>query len=164
MGDLDEFVVQGNGISWPALLERAEREGYVVERMYRASDPAIVVAPKGFTVPAGLDARPVLRYTVHCSQCGKPAPSYEWDDVTAIWRAEDLPKIGDYHLEDGGWKTNDGLHDPDFGGRVLVCPECWQVAWCEGCDAPIHVWQPLVEDPSDNTHRHVDCVESEVVG
>jgi hypothetical protein len=105
--------------------------------------------------PSGLDARPVLRYTVHCSHCGVPAPGYEFNDA-CLWAVTDLGNLGGYHLSERGWKTNDGLADPDFGGRALACPACWEVAWCEDCDEPIHAWQRY-DNVGPGHSRHRGC-------
>jgi hypothetical protein len=122
-----------------------------IERLRNAVGDSLPIP----TVPPGLDARPVVRFTVHCSHCGKPAPGYD-SDGPCLWADEDLPKLGAYHLNDCDWHTNDRLADPDFEGRALVCPECWAVAWCETCTEEIHAWQPF-ESERAGVNWHKAC-------
>lgn len=106
--------------------------------------------------PQGLDARPLLMYTAHCSHCGKVAPNYEGEG-NCLWTAADLPKLGQFHLGECDWKINDGLTDPDFEGRALVCSECWSTGWCETCDSEVHAWQPVVDGPGAGVIWHKAC-------
>ena len=113
-------------------------------------------------IPAGLDARPTVRYTVHCSHCGKAAPGYE-DETPCLWKADDLTRLGNYHLGECGWKVNLDEADPEFGGRMLACPDCWMAGWCETCDQPIHAWQPSVTEPTDQSKWHEGCGAPQLV-
>lgn len=101
-------------------------------------------------VPDGLDARPLLRWTIHCSECGTVYREPEFEQV-ANWPTSCLPALGNFGLGDQDWHVN------EFDGRPLVCPGCACVAWCEECGEEIQAWQPHWRDATDCCF-HLACV------
>lgn len=109
-------------------------------------------------LPAGLDARAVLRFTLHCSHCGKVHREPEYDSITT-WHAEDLRSLSAYIDSDSGWEL-------DVDGRALVCPSCRQVGWCEDCGGEIRAWEryKAITDAADDQVGeliHTKCPEFE---
>lgn len=112
-------------------------------------------------LPAGIDARAVLRYTLHCSHCGEPYRDPEFQSLVT-WSAEQLAEIGDYIGDDDGWVL-------DLDGRPVVCSSCETWAWCEICGEEIRAWQDrranVSDDGSGKEHAHVACaLEAGVAG
>jgi hypothetical protein len=114
----------------------------------------------GYTSPPdGLDARfAKLAITVHCSHCGNP---YEGDEGPMWFTPEQVHKLGDYELVEGGWIVNlDGLHDSEVDDHKLVCRECAEAGWCEFCDEPIRAWQHVVNTTEVGV-VHEKCTKTE---
>jgi hypothetical protein len=104
------------------------------------------------TIARPLDKRPFTAHTLHCSECGNV---HEGEHGPTWWNDEMIAKLSRYFGDDG-WHEGMAMADPDMDGRALVCPKCWEVTWCEGCNSAIHIWQPY-EAGSDGTHWHLDC-------
>lgn len=107
--------------------------------------------------PPGLDARfAKVAITVHCSHCGDP---YEGDEGPMWFTPEQVRKLADYGLDDGGWIVNlNGLHDDKVGDRKLVCPRCAECGWCDVCDEEIRAWQQVV-NTADAGVMHEGCAD-----
>jgi hypothetical protein len=98
-------------------------------------------------IPGGLDARPQLRFTLHCSHCGKP---HEGEFGPTLWPSDTLADLERYAISEDGWRT-------DVDGRALVCPQC-EAGWCDVCDEIIYAWQEAAP-VKDGDRRHVGCPE-----
>jgi hypothetical protein len=116
---------------------------------HEAAAGVLVALAGGQPPPEGLDARPVLRWTVHCSHCGGPYREPEYDQV-AVWPTHCLPTLADFGLGDQDWRVN------EFPGMPVVCPACACVAWCEKCREQIRVWEPHWSELS--AFYHTRCV------
>lgn len=100
-------------------------------------------------IPDGLDARPVIRFTLHCSQCGKPN---EGEFGPTLWPGEFLDDLSKYAITEDGWHL-------DVDGRKLVCPEC-EVGWCVGCGEPLFTWQSQKMVNIEGDTYHEGCSEN----
>ena len=108
------------------------------------SSPAYLAVP---AIPDGLDARPEVRFVVHCSECAKPIRDPEYDSVIA-WKPKNLPELSLYGLDDSGWHVDLARADSALGGRVLVCQDCAEGPSCEGCEETIYPWQARADVPT----------------
>ena len=106
--------------------------------------PAYLAVP---AIPDGLDARPEVRFVVHCSECAKPLRDPEYDSVIA-WKPKNLPELSLYGLDDSGWHVDLARADSALGGRVLVCQDCAEGPSCEGCEETIYPWQARADVPA----------------
>lgn len=97
-------------------------------------------------VSAGLDARPVTRYTLHCSHCAKPMKDGEFDSIVT-WTPEALADIGSYEID--GYETN-------VDGHALVCPDC-MIGYCEHCIDKVYAWQEHEGDVGGGVVWHTGC-------
>ncbi len=97
-------------------------------------------------VPAGLDARPQVRFTLHCSNCGDP---HEGEFGPDLWPGDTLNDLSKYAITEDGWAL-------DVDGRKLVCPGC-EIAWCVECRNPIYRWQ--ASSHQDDEAWHDTCEE-----
>lgn len=104
-------------------------------------------AGTGNAPPAGLDARPRVMYTIHCSVCGEV---HEGEFGPSLWSAKNLSELSKFPLEDEDWEL-------DLEGRPLVCPECHTAAWCEKCGDRIHAWEDKKPLEGDRHWEHVEC-------
>lgn len=108
-----------------------------------------------------LDARPLTVYTIHCAHC-RTVHRDDESGQPSWWSAESLARLDNYGLEEDNWHVDPTGLDPDLEGRPLVCSNCWQVGWCEGCGNEIHAWQPR-EDLGTASHLHVACCRTDHV-
>ncbi len=99
-------------------------------------------------IPPGLDARPIVMYTVHCSNCGQALPGEAGEQ---LYDRDQLPDLRDYGLETDGWRV-------DVDGRALACPDC-RDGWCASCGGELWQWQvPALDE--DGFLVHGRCATS----
>lgn len=110
------------------------------------AEAALLALTGPVEIPAGLDARPVICWTVHCSHCGKSVRDSDYDCL-ATFPGSGLAEIRNYDVS--GFEF-------DVDGRVLVCEEC-RVGWCGGCQDEVNRWQP--RRVRDDEVWHVDCAD-----
>jgi hypothetical protein len=109
--------------------------------------------------PPLMDARPVLLWTVHCSECQEPYLDFESEQPVAF-PVEHLAKLGEFipNLDEDdtdGWRIN------RYPGRPLVCGECVRHEQCSACGLWMARWEEQAE--SEDGPRHADGCPSTAV-
>jgi hypothetical protein len=147
MSDESKRETRGGAVTRMAQAMYEPGGGYVAPTARGLAEVALSELAGG-DPPLLLDARPVVMWSIHCSECGEPYLDPEYETV-AVWPVDTLDKLADYLGDGDGWRLD---HSP---GHPLVCQDCAEDVMCEDCQEWIGEWEPRRGSESEG-RRHVD--------